>query len=368
MGFINKLFGKGVTNKESIAIDEKYKEFWNWFDLHKDKFKTTLVNNERVVEDFIEVAGPKLKELNESFNILVGMSGGNLAELIVTVDGSIKDIVFAEDFIDKAPTIEGWNFLANKPAHEGIALTIYNHNFSSDTISFLPINNPEFPDEIALRFIIDGYTKEEENNLGNGLYIFLDNYIGELKTVTLIDYLEVRGEESKIGEEIPLNKLAEYLAYRESEFVEKYNAVKHNEDNDKHMVLQANQDDIPYFISINKTLLDWEQKVSYPWIVKVDLDYEGNDNLLPGGEQVELLNEIEDMLIDNNIEDNSLLYVVRLTGNNQRSIFCVTKDFRKASKQVNKVLNLYKDKIKTDYTIYKDKYWFSLEKFKPAEE
>lgn len=364
MSFLNKLFGKEIKGTEAITFEKKCNDFWDWFTTREKDFHAIVASNTRVVEDFMDEVMPKLKVINENFNMLVGgVSSGGVCEFIVTTDGVVKDIVFAEEFMASAPTLTGWSFIANKPASGDIGLQMNGYLFNSETVSFLPLKDENYPDEIALRFIVDGYKDEEESVVGNALYIFLDNYLGELETVTLIDYLEVRGKESLTGEEVPLNKLKEYLTYREAEFIEKYNGVKHNSDEDSHVVCQATLEGLPYFISVNKTLLDWDKKMSYPWIVKVAIPYKGDQNKLPQDRQFDFMNEIEDMILETNEDSSNLLFVVRETGNDVRVVYFVAQDFRKASKCVSQALSLYTDQENIDYSIYKDKYWFSLDKF-----
>lgn len=368
MSFLNKLFGKEIKGTETVTFEKKCKDFWDWFETKEKEYYAIVKSNTRVVEDFMDEVMPKLKEINENFNMLVGgVSSEGICDFIVTADGVIKDIVFAEEFMACAPTIAGWSFVANKPASGDISLEMSGYVFNSKTITFLPLYDENHPDEIALRFIVEGYKAEEESVVGNALYIFLDNYLGELETVTLIDYLEVRGADMLTGEEVPLDKLKEYLHYREAEFVEKYNEVKHNSDEDSHMVCQATIEGFPYFISVNKTLLDWDKKMSYPWIVKVEIPYAGDANGLPESKQFDFMNEVEDMVLETNEEGNNLLFIVRETGNSKRTIYFVAQDFRKASKCVKQALSLYTEKEGISFSVYKDKYWFSLAMYNPGD-
>ncbi len=368
MGFLNKLFGKEIKGTDTITFENQCKDFWDWFVTKEKNFYAVVESNSQVVESFIDVVLPKLKAINENFTMLVGgVSSEGVSEFIVTADGVVKDIVFAEEFIASAPKLERWSFIANKPASGDIGLNMNGYVFNSKTVRFLPLYDEAHPDEIALRFIVDGYKAEEEAIIGNSLYIFLDNYLGELETVTLIDYLEVRGEDALTGEEVPLDKLKEYLVYREKEFIEKYNGIKHNSDDDSHVVCQATFEGSPFFISVNKTLLDWDQKMSYPWIVKVQIPYAGDKNGLPKDKQFDFMNEVEDMILETNENSSNLLFVVRETGNNKRCIYFVAQDFREASKCVNQALSLYTEKQGISYGIYKDKYWFSLAMYNPGE-
>jgi hypothetical protein len=64
-------------------------------------------------EDFFTRLSPKLDETTGGLFFLAGMIDDNTAELI-TVDGNVKKIAFAEEPVAAAPEIPGWSFTALK--------------------------------------------------------------------------------------------------------------------------------------------------------------------------------------------------------------------------------------------------------------
>jgi len=362
MSFLDKIFGKNVKELNVVELEAQYEQFWSWFKANEEEFKKTIETHDRVVEDFIDIVGPKLKEINKDFNMLTGMGKDGVGELIITPDGRVRALPFIEDFIAAAPEIEGWRFVSCKPSTKGIGLNMGDFVLNEDTISFIPIHTDGYPDYIHLRFIIKACTPENESELGNALFIFLDNYLGEIETMTMIDYLEVAGEEGVVGELVPMSKLSDYLSYREAEFVEKYDAIKHNSVNDSYVILEGNANDMPLIAVVNSSFLNWDQKMSYPWVVKLSIQYNGNENGMPAKSDVAMMDEIEDLIV----ESNYVTSVARETGSNERTLFLATKDYKNASREVQKTISLFTDKFEIDYAIYRDKYWMGLEMYNNA--
>ncbi|MEK6492763.1 DUF695 domain-containing protein [Myroides odoratimimus] len=362
MGFFDKLFGKGVKEANTVELEEQYQQFWDWFIANESKFYKTIENHERVVEDFIDIVSPRLKAINTDFNMLTGMGKDGIGELIITPDGRLKSLPFVDEFVQAAPEHKRWRFISCKPSVKGIGLNMNGFLLDEETVSFIPIHDDVYPDYIHLRFIVKECTPENEEEIGNALYIFLDNYLGEIKTMTMIDYLEVSGEEGVEGEVIPVSKLSDYLSYRETEFVEKYDSVIRNNEEDTYSILESNTDHEPLIVVVNTSFLNWDQKMSYPWVVKVSIKYKGREDGLPSKEDLNSMDDIEDVIL----ESGNLNSVARETGAGERTLFFATKDYKKASIDVFKTISLFTDRFDIDYTIYRDKYWMGLEVYTRA--
>ena len=103
MGFFKKLFG----DNEKIVVTD-YATFWKWFSVHADLFHSIVKKQDDVEENFLDKIIPVLKQVNEHFFCLVGMPDDDTVEMIITVDGDVKSIVFAEEVVAAAPTLKGW--------------------------------------------------------------------------------------------------------------------------------------------------------------------------------------------------------------------------------------------------------------------
>ena len=124
------------------------------------------------------------------------MDDDNTVELIITPDGTVKNIIFVEELISSAPEIEGWRFTALKPALDikDVNIAMAGYNFNNEKLSFYSNEIPGCPDEIDITIIHKDFNEENKSTITNGTYIFLDNYLGELDFATTIDSLKVIGQ------------------------------------------------------------------------------------------------------------------------------------------------------------------------------
>lgn len=358
MNFLNNIFGK----KDEV---NSYETFWNWFQANEQKFFDTVKNQHNIENNFFDKLSPQLNKIKSDLFFLAGMADDNTVELIFTPDGIIKNIFFVEELVAAAPTLSNWKFTALKPATGNIGLHMENYTFAEENLSFYPIVHENYPDEIDIVIVFDQYKEEDNGQIVNGIYIFLDNYLGELNTVTIIDHLTVISKDNAQQELIPLEKLKDYLIWREKEFVEQYQTTRYNTENDSYSMLEAKMESGNMLLAIiNTNLLNWDSKPSHPWIGKLIIFYNGSEtNGMPNSRDYELLNAIEDELMESLKEEDGYLNVGRQTVEGEREIYFACKDFRKPSKVFYEIQQKYKDVFEIDSLIFKDKYWQSLNHF-----
>lgn len=131
MGFLSNLFNK---KEEKINTNA---DFWNWFQKNEKVFYKITDSGENI-QNFYNPLSEKLNELREGYFFLSGMLNDDTAELIITADGNIKNLVFVEQLIADAPAIKGWKFTAHKPALdiENVNISMNGYTFSDETLSF----------------------------------------------------------------------------------------------------------------------------------------------------------------------------------------------------------------------------------------
>jgi hypothetical protein len=118
---------------------------------------------------------------------------------------------------------------------------------------------------------------------------------------------------------------------------------------------------------INTTILEWDSKASHPWILNIEIKYNGsNNNGMPDSNTYELLNNFEDEVMQELKDFNGYLNVGRQTSDNTREVYFACKDFRKSSKVLYELTKKYCDKLEINYDIYKDKYWQSFNRFRAS--
>ena len=343
-----------------------YQEFWTWFSSNEEDFFKAVKDYEKIEENFLDLILPKLKELNENFFILVGMSEDSTAELIITVDGNIKDIVYAEELLEAAPILENWKFTALKPESDikDVNIKMGEYSFSKENIYFYSNEDEDYPDEIDLIFVHEDLNDQNENEVINGTYLFIDNYLGELNFVTQIDNFSISSKDDAEKELIPIEKLKDFLSWREREFTEKYEGATIKTTEDSYSLLEGTlENGFPMLATVNVDLLQWDKKSSHSWISVLRINYHGDeDNGFPDDKDYDLFNTIEDDIMIELKNDKGKLNLGRETADNVREIYFVSKDFRKISKVLAETVDKYPDYEMT-FEIYKDKYWQSFERY-----
>lgn len=358
-------FLKSIFSKKDEPV-KSYDDFWNWFQRNEKSFYKVVKEKGNIEKDFFDNLSQKLNELRESFFYLAGMYDDNTAELVLTAEGRIKNIVFVEELVAAAPSINGWKFTALKPALDvhDVNIEMAGYKFNSENLSFYSAEFSEYPDEIDIIIVHPNFTEENQNTITNGVYIFLDNYLGELNFVTTIDNLTVIGKGKTEKDLIPIGKLKEFLIWREKEFIEKYDGVRYDTENDGFSRLEAEQENGKLLKAvINRELLEWDSKASHPWVLNIEIKYDGENNGMPNAATYELLDEIEDKLIEELRDFDGYLNIGRQTANNVREIYFACKEFRNCSKVMQNMQVDYMDRIYISYDIFKDKYWRSFNRF-----
>ena len=362
MNFLKKLFRRKNTPIHSYA------DFWAWFLKNEQKFHQIIqssTDGHYIDKHFFSKIKPQLDQLHEGIYYLTGMQDEETAELILTPDGMIKNIALIEDLVDAAPKIKGWQFTALKPAIDiqNLGLEMSGIQFNKDNLSFYSNDHPAYPDEIDITILHPDFSAAHEDLIKNGVYIFLDNLLGELNFATIIDNVTVIHPSQAEKKRVPIEKLNSFLLWRQKEFIEKYEGTRRDTENDQYAVLKGSTlNDEVIIAAINAELLKWDSKASHPWILQIDIDYDGHQNNgLPNEEMQTTLDEIEDAILEYLKDAEGYLNVGRQTGMHTRKIWFACKEFRKPSKVLDALVEAYD--VDMAYTVYKDKYWRTFNKF-----
>jgi hypothetical protein len=363
MSFLKNILGKDLPIRS-------YAGFWEWFKKHERRFYRVVSRNGDVEKDFFDKISPKLDELGEGYFYLTGMVDDDTVELIITADGNLKRMAFVEELVAAAPSLTGWKFVAHKPPLdiENVSIHMHGYDFSADNLAFYANEDPLYPDEIDIVVVHNAMNEKNRQEITNGVYIFLDNYLGELDFVTNIDVVNVISREAATAELIPIEKLRAYLTWRQKEFVERYDGKRYDTENDEHSVLEAIQEDGSAMIAaVNADLICWDAKGSHPWIAVVSIKFDGTENNgMPPDDMFELLDQVELELLSQLQDFDGYLNVGRQTSKDLREIFFACRDFRVPSKVIDAVTKKYSDSVEMEFDIYSDKYWKTFEKFRAA--
>lgn len=362
MSFLKKVFG----SKDDIQVVDA-QSFWQWFRANEKSFYQSIKKSDEVDTKFLKKLMPKLQQLNNQFYCLTGMLDDEIAELVITAEGDIKSFVFVEDLVAAAPSLKRWKFTALKPpiGLDGISIEMDGMEFNSSNISFISNIDENYADEIDITLVYDDFTEEKREIISNGLLIYLDNALGELNAATLIDNISVSGPPKDRTDLISIDKLANYLVWREKEFVEKYKATRYHTENDNYSALEGkDESDLPVIAIVNQELLDWDAKASHPWLMLVEIKYDGKENGgMPQDGIYRLMDVFEDEMLQSMSDADGYLNVGRQTYNGRRTIYFACKEFRHPSRTAASLIQKYGDKLEIAYDIFKDKYWRVLNRF-----
>ena len=361
MKFIKNLFGK-----KDRPI-ENYEDFWNWFSQHQKDFHKVVKVHESIEADFFDHLAPKLDELHKDIYFVSGMAGGNTAELIFSAEGRVKNFFIIEELVAAAPQIDGWLFTAFKPATniEDMGIGIHGLDFTPQNLNFYSNVHKEYPDEIDITITYDDYTEDNKDHAYNGVHIFMDHLLGEINFAEIIDNLRICAPADATEELVPIEKLDAFLKWRQKEFIEKHEGTRRNTDDDNYSMLEGTMENgNPLLAVINRDLLNWDAKASHPWLMTIEIKYDGSENKgLPNAEDYQLFNEIEDEIIEELKDHDGYLNIGRRTVDDVREIFFACKEFRKSSKVVLRVIKKYEGQFEMNYFYEKDKYWLGMRAF-----
>jgi hypothetical protein len=362
-------FSTNHLNREQPI--NSYREFWAWFQKNEKSFHNVVRMKGNFEKDFFDVVSPKLVQLTDGLFLLSGMFDETTAELIITPDGDIPKIVFAEEIVAAAPVIQGWKFTALKPpmGSKSFGLRMRGFEVTDENLYFVANEFWDRPDEIDISIVHKDLTDENKEALSHAVFIFLDNYLGELEFATAIDNLTIAAASDVEKEPKPVGELQAYLGKRQSEFVEKYDGFRMNTDDDSFTMMEWElENGNPLIAVINTTLLKWDRKPSHPWIAIVQFNYSDKGNAgMPSDETYQLLSEIEDIILNYLKDFDGFLNIGRETGNYERVVYFACKDFRKPSKVFDQIQKKYSDRFQIESDIYKDKYWKTFDRFLPVE-
>jgi hypothetical protein len=360
MSFLKKILGQKDQPIKSNS------DFWSWFEANEQTFFKVVKDHGTIEKQFFNKLAPKLNELKEGFFYLTGMHDDHTAELIFTADGSIKNFAFVEDLVNSAPLLRNWKFTAFKPALDAkdVNIEMSGYTFGTTNMYFYANDHRDFPDEIDITVVHNDLREKNNDAVSNGSFIFLDNFLGELNFATTIDTITIIGKDKAQKELVPIEKLKDFLIWREKEFIEKYSGIRYNTEKDNYSVLEARlQNGNSLLAVVNTDLLEWDSKPSHPWILTIEIKFDGGTNGMPDNTTYELLEQVENEVLAELKDFEGYLSIGRQTAEGIREIYFACKDFRKPSKISEAIRQKYSDQLDMSYNIYRDKYWQSFNRF-----
>lgn len=360
MAGISKYFRKEGDVQEAAAT------FWQWFTQNEHRFRELEKNDSEQALSFLEELIQQMQPFNPWLKALAGPYNNDTYELIITADGDIALFCKVEELVQAAPTIPFWVFTAHKPAlgFEGISIDLYGLEFSATTTSFYPIVQEDYPDEVSIVLTHQEYNDEMDDHYQAGGMIYLENGLGEVNTATKIDHYETGAipEAAKNVEIIPISKLADYLNWREKEFVEKYESVTVEKPDTFHILEAEDRDGKLIVVTVNMECRYWDMKPAYSWLLQVNINYTGDETGFPTDDQLQELQNIEEELV-NLLPDEKSVFAGNKTYDNCRNIYFYVNEYKTPSALVNQYVEGKESEMEILFFIRRDKYWKTMEQY-----
>lgn len=363
--FLKKLFSK----KKKKPTHWTAEQFWIWFVAKQDGFYKRIKKSDDETPIVLDEILEEVQKFHSGIYGLIGFYEPNVLEFVFTSDGEIKNFVFIDELVAKAPKLSNWKFTRLKPkiTHFDPAIHTNDLVFSKEKLSFYTVDDPEYPDEIDIVLLHEDYVKEEDHRaVMNGCLLYLDNCLGELDFATKIDYIDLKRKEEmpKGTETIPIEKLSDYVLWREKEFLQRYESTDTPlPENEKSNLLEAEVDGYPLFAVVSTCWREWPYKPFYCWAVKLVIHYKGQENGLPSKEQLELIQEYESRFIDS-LSFLPICHVGRTTHQHESTVYLYTNEYNQVSRSISQFLaDTASESFEVTYHIYRDKYWRNVGRF-----
>lgn len=369
MNFLKRL----LTKKATAPVNQS---LWEWFVEHEQTLFLAVKSkdSQKINDRFLQAIMPRLQATHDTLYCEIGMFDDATAELVISAQGDVKSFVFAEELVAAAPSLTRWKFTALKPSmglHD-MGIRMGGYAFDWKKIGFFYNDDPRYPDEIQLIFVHQDFTAENRDLVTQGVFLFLETVLGERDAATLVDKGTVTGPSPDNKPLIPMEKLIDFLSWKEKEFVEKYQGVRHQTNNDDYLALDGEDNDgFPSIAVVNKDLLNWDAKASHPWMLVLEIDYKKTNGVgkkgLPDDKHYQLMTQLEEELCQQLPDSAGYLSLGRQTYKSTTTFFLACKEYRNASKKTYELLQRYAQQLACSYEIYKDKYWKTMEAFRTAE-
>lgn len=362
MSLLSNLFNKNEGPANSHA------EFWKWFEKYEKEFYKVVKDNDDIESNFFDKVSVKLSGIVQGFFFLTGIGEDKVASLVISTGGNVSNFALVEELVAAAPQISRWRFTALIPEKniEDASLEENGYTFNASNLYFLENSDPDFPDEIDISITHDELTEQNRSIINNGIFSFLDNYLGELTLAVVVDNIVVTGKDGLTNVPRPISELKDYLTARQQALEEKYKDTYYDAGNEKFSVLQINKEGATQSVGvINTDLLQWDNKPSHPWLLKVEIASPENDEE-QSAEKAALPNTIEERLTEALKKDGGVLKIGHLITGNLLEIFFACRHFRTPVLTAKSIQAMFSNQVDIDYELYLDKYWHSLQDLNPA--
>jgi len=163
--------------------------FWRWFAKHQSRFRTVEVPQKETLLDEIQ---DHLHTYSPDLFFEIGGFPGGVTELIITAEGRRELFPLVWGLVGVAPQLDGWSFIAFKPAQGFDFVTEYGlAKLDPQQCWFLPLESSKNPERIGLRIGCPNFLHPTLQDFEKAALVALDTGLGELRAAEDIGHVEV---------------------------------------------------------------------------------------------------------------------------------------------------------------------------------
>lgn len=189
--------------------------FWVWFVENETRFRNIET---RQKEQLLDELQEHLHGFCDSLWFEIGGPPTGPRELIITAEGRTEFFPKVRELVEAAPKLDGWRFIAFKPAQGFDFVTEYaGLTVSPKATWFMPLESRANPEALGLRIAHSHFEKSKEKTYLAATYLILEAGLGELDAAEKVQHVEVCAAPSapESAGYIILHELPQYIRWRE---------------------------------------------------------------------------------------------------------------------------------------------------------
>ena len=330
---------------------EQIVAFWNWFERQKDEPYDGLITS----------VNERIKQLSLGLSVELDVIQTPKV-LVVTPQGMKHYFTHAHEVLAYAPPIEDWELIATKPPLGVLEVVeVDGISIEPSEVTFMPLNSPEHPDDLAIRLYHKAYVAQEgreQNAVIAGLYLLLDKLLGEESATFDFQYIDFDDMPHPKEQDYPLHQLPAFVAHKKS--TRKIAGQKFPKEDIG--LLEGKVEELPTLLVINHGLKYYEFTKAFPYLLRITLMLNNTgENGLPTGNTDELY-ALEDVFYQGIYKAQKGHFIATETYDKKREMFYYVDSL----KSIENVLSDVPETLSTcslDYEVNYDPFWVMVESY-----
>jgi hypothetical protein len=165
--------------------------FWRWFAANEARFRAVAIAG-TARDALLDEIQEQLHTVNPQLYFEIGSARGGPTQLVITAAGRRDLFAVVHDLVVAAPALEGWSFVALKPA----AGFEFEAQYGAATVDpeacwFLPLESAAEPGRLGVLVGCPGFDPAVRQDFENAVLVALDTGLGEQRAAEQIGHVEV---------------------------------------------------------------------------------------------------------------------------------------------------------------------------------